>query len=157
MAKRLGIPAALRWKMIRRTSRDHGRTPMQWDSFHNAGFTTGTPWLKVNSNYKKVNVAREQADKRGVLAFWKYMIHLRKSDPALINGAFVPVYMGATIYAYERVQGNRRLLILCKMCSREKKLPKELTGWKKLIACNYNTVSFDTLRPFEFRLLEESR
>ena len=104
-----------------------------------------------------VNVARELADDRGVLAFWKKMIHLRKTDPVLVNGAFVPVHMGATVYAYERVAGNRRLLILCNMCSREKKLPKELTGWKKLIACNYNTVSFDTLRPFEFRLLEETR
>ena len=155
MAKRLGIPAPLRWKMILRTSRDHGRTPMQWNDFLGAGFTDGKPWLKINQNYKKVNVAAEQADEDGVLAFWKKMIGLRKTEPALVDGEFVPVYMGSTIFAYERVSEDKRLLIICNMCGRDKKLPKNLTDWKKLAACNYNSINFDTMRPFEFRLLEE--
>jgi oligo-1,6-glucosidase len=157
MAKKLGIPAALRWKMILRTSRDHGRTPMQWDATANAGFTTGKPWLKVNGNYKRVNVAKEMENEQGVRAFWKYMIGLRKSEPALIDGEFVPVHMGKTIFAFERYTDDKRLLVLCNFCGKEKKLPKHLTDWKQLVACNYNTVSFDTMRPFEFRLLEESR
>ena len=157
MAKKLGIPAPLRWKMILRTSRDHGRTPVQWDATPNAGFTTGKPWLKVCGNYKKVNVARELADENGVRAFWKYMISLRKTEPALIDGDFVPVHMGRTIFAYERYTEDRRLLIICNLCGKEKKLPGHLTDWRRLVACNYNTVNFDTMRPFEFRLLEESR
>ena len=157
MAKRLGIPKPLRWKMILRTSRDHGRTPMQWDDSPNAGFTTGKPWLKINSNYKTVNVSKELSDENGVRAFWKYMIGLRKTEPALIDGDFVPVHMGSTIFAFERVSEDKRLLVLCNMCGKEKKLPKQLTDWKKLVACNYNTVNFDTMRPYEFRLLEESR
>ena len=155
MAKRLGIPASLRWKMILRTSRDHGRTPMQWNDLGGAGFTDGKPWLKINQNYKKVNVAVEQADESGVLAFWKKMIGLRKTEAALVDGEFVPVYMGSTIFAYERVSEDKRLLIICNMCGRDKKLPKNLTDWKKLVACNYNSINFDTMRPFEFRLLEE--
>ena len=157
MAKKLGIPAPLRWKMILRTSRDHGRTPMQWDASKNAGFTTGKPWLKVTGNYKTVNVAKELADENGVRAFWKYMIGLRKSDPALIDGAFVPVHMGRSIYAFERYTDDKRLLVIVNLCGKEKKLPKHLTDWNKLVACNYNSVNFDTMRPFEFRLLEESR
>ena len=157
MAKRLGIPKPLRWKMILRTSRDHGRTPMQWDGSPNAGFTTGKPWLKINSNFKTVNVSKELSDESGVRAFWKYMIGLRKTEPALIDGDFVPVHMGSTIFAFERVSADKRLLVLCNMCGKEKKLPKQLTDWNKLVACNYNTVNFDTMRPYEFRLLEESR
>ena len=157
MAQKLGIPKNLRWKMILRTSRDHGRTPVQWDASPNAGFTTGKPWLKVNSNYKKVNVANELSDDQGIRAFWKYMIGLRKTEPALIDGDFVPVYMGSTIFAYERVTETKRLLIICNLCGKEKKLPKHLTDWRKVVACNYNSISFDTMRPFEFRLLEETR
>lgn len=157
MAKKLGIPGKLRWKMILRTSRDHGRTPMQWDASKNAGFTTGKPWLKVTGNYRSVNVAKELEDEQGVRAFWKYMIGLRKTELALIDGEFVPVYMGRTVFAFERYTDDKRLLAMVNLCGRECKLPKHLTDWRRLVACNYNTVSFDTLRPFEFRLLEESR
>lgn len=157
LAKKLGIPKKLRWKMILRTSRDHGRTPMQWDASKNAGFTTGKPWLKVTGNYKRVNVARELADDNGVRAFWKYMISLRKTEQALIDGEFAPVYMGKSIYAYERFTGDKRLLVICNLCGKDRKLPKHLTDWRKLVACNYNSVNFDTMRPFEFRLLEQSR
>ena len=157
MAKRLGIPEKLRWKMILRTSRDHGRTPVQWDASPNAGFTAGKPWLKVCGNYKKVNVARELAEENGVRAFWKYMIGLRKTEPALIDGEFVPVHMGRTIFAFERYTEDKRLLVIVNLCGKEKKLPKHLTDWRKLVACNYNSVKFDTMRPFEFRMLEETR
>ena len=61
MAKKLWIPKPIRWKMIKRTSRDNARTPMQWSAEENAGFTEGKPWLKVNGNYKEVNVAAETA------------------------------------------------------------------------------------------------
>lgn len=154
MAKKLCIPKRLRWKMILRTSRDHGRTPMQWNDSENAGFTSGKPWLRVCGDYKQVNAARELADENGVRAFWRYMIGLRKTDPALIDGDFVPVYTGKSIFAYERVKDGRRLLAICNLCGKERKLPPHLADWEKLLACNYDTVSKHTMRPFEFRLLE---
>ena len=156
MAKKLCFPKGLRWKMILRTSRDHGRTPMQWDDSQNAGFTTGKPWLRVCSDYKEVNAARELADDRGVRAFWKHMIGLRKTDPVLIDGDFVPVYMGKSIFAYERVKDGQRLLVLCNLCGKEAKLPAHLADWENLVACNYDSVNKTHMRPFEFRLLEES-
>ena len=59
MAKSLGIPKGMRWKMIKRTSRDNARTPMQWSADEGAGFTSGKPWLKINGNRVDVNVEKE--------------------------------------------------------------------------------------------------
>lgn len=155
MAKKLGIPKGLRWKMIRRTSRDNGRTPMQWSDEENAGFTTGTPWLKINRNYRYVNAARELEDERGVRAFWKYMIGLRKSEPALGDGAYYPVYMKRNIYAFERVAEGKRLLTICNLSARKVRLPKRLAAWKNVLASNYDHLGEKHLEPFEFRLMQE--
>ena len=155
MAKKLGIPKGLRWKMIRRTSRDNGRTPMQWSDEENAGFTTGTPWLKINRNYRYVNAARELEDERGVRAFWKYMIGLRKSEPALGDGAYCPVYMKRNIYAFERVAEGKRLLTICNLSARKVRLPKRLAAWKNVLASNYDHLGEKHLEPFEFRLMQE--
>ena len=154
MAKKLGIPKGMRWKMIRRTSRDNGRTPMQWSGEENAGFTTGSPWLKINSNYCEVNAEREMADENGILAFWKYMISLRKSEPALREGDYYPAYMKGSIYAFERVLGGKRLLSVCNFSAKEVRLPKQLSQWDQVVASNYEDIT-PILRPFEFRLLQE--
>ena len=154
MAKKLGIPKGMRWKMIRRTSRDNGRTPMQWSGEENAGFTTGSPWLKINSNYREVNAEREMADENGILAFWKYMISLRKSEPALREGDYYPAYMKGSVYAFERVLGGKRLLSVCNFSAKEVRLPKQLTQWDQVVASNYEDIT-PILRPFEFRLLQE--
>ena len=154
MAKGLHIPASIRWKMIARGSRDNGRTPVQWDDSPNAGFTTGTPWLKVNGNYKTLNAKADKADPYGVFAFWKQMIALRKSLPALIDGDFVPVHISDNIFAFERTLNDQRLLSICNMTGNYVRLPKHLAGWDQLVAGNYDDLG-DTMRPFEFRLLEE--
>ena len=156
MARHLGIPAKMRWDMIRRGTRDNGRMPMQWSDGQNAGFTTGKPWLKINGDYKQVNVAKEQADPDGVLRFWQTMIALRKTDEALIDGDFVPVLVSNNIFAFERALNGRRLLSLCNMTGKAVKLPKHLQGWDKKLAGNYPTANPAYLQPFEFRLLEES-
>ena len=154
MAKKLGIPKGMRWKMIRRTSRDNGRTPMQWSADKNAGFTTGTPWLKINGNYKQVNADKEMADENGILAFWKYMICLRKSEPALREGDYYPAYMKGSVYAFERVLDGKRLLTVCNFSAKEVRLPKQLAQWDRVVASNYEDIP-PILRPFEFRLLQE--
>ena len=154
MAKHLGIPKGMRWKMIRRTSRDNGRTPMQWSSEENAGFTTGKPWLKINGNYKQVNAEKEMADEGGILAFWKYMISLRKSEPALREGDYFPAYMKGSIYAFERVLDGKRLLSICNFSAKTVKLPRQLAQWDQVAASNYDDIA-PVLRPFEFRLMQE--
>ncbi|MBE6764241.1 MAG: alpha-glucosidase [Ruminococcaceae bacterium] len=152
-AKKLGIPKGVRWKMITRTSRDNARTPMQWSSEAHGGFTSGTPWLKVNGNYPDVNVERDMADEQGVRAFWKRMIHLRKTDPVLIDGQFEAVYTGRQVFVYDRVLDGKRYRAFCNMSGKTAKLPRRLVSDRTVLACNYASGHPDTMQPFEFRLI----
>jgi len=152
MAKGLGIPRPIRWKMIQRTSRDNARTPMQWSSGEGAGFTSGKPWLKINGNYKSVNVEDELKDADGVLSFWQRMIALRKSDETLILGDFKPLYEGGSVYAFEREYNGRKLTTVCNMSSKTVKLPKAIRGRGEQIVSSSTTDGGERLLPFEFRL-----
>ncbi len=95
------------------SSRDNGRTPMQWDTTLNAGFSSGTPWLPVNENYKTVNVAVEKEDPSSVLNHFKAMVTLRKENPALVYGAYtllLPEH--EKIYAYTRDWEGQKMLVI---------------------------------------------
>ncbi len=154
MMKSLHIPKNLRWKLIRRTSRDNARTPMQWSGRENAGFTeSGKPWLKLNGNYRDVNVEKEQGDAKGVLAFWKRMIRLRKENEILCSGDFTPLLESKRVYAYRRSFGGKSLTCICNMSAKTVALPKNLTG--KLLLSSYEEVQPNRLQPFEFRILQE--
>ena len=161
MAKKLWIPKPIRWKMIKRTSRDNARTPMQWSAEENAGFTEGKPWLKVNGNYKEVNVAAEAAKENGILAFWKKMITLRKTNEILMEGHFKALYTGKQVYAFERKKGGKSLIAVCNMTGRVAKLPGRVirkSGVQKggsIVVSNYDACDELVLKPFEFRLLEK--
>ena len=82
-------------KAVNRISRDNARTPYQWDASANAGFTTGTPWLKVNYNYKKINLESQKNDPDSVYQYYRRLLALRK-DPAyaetIVYGDFLPVF-----------------------------------------------------------------
>ncbi|MGN0366021.1 MAG: alpha-glucosidase [Suilimivivens sp.] len=97
-------------------SRDNARTPMQWDDSENAGFTSGTPWLKVNPNYKELNVKTELGDENSVLSYYKKLIALRKSEnykEVFTYGTFVPIFENEPdIFAYERRLDNQSVIVL---------------------------------------------
>lgn len=154
MATDLHLPKKTRWKMIKRTSRDNARTPMQWNAEKNAGFSENTPWLKINGNHLKVNVELEEQKQDGVLAFWKNMIALRKSNHILKDGTFSVKHQGKAIYAFERVLKEEKLLCIFNMSAKSKNLPKKLWGGD-IIAGNYvtNQTNESPLQPFEFRLI----
>ena len=152
MAKSLGIPKGIRWKMIKRTSRDNARTPMQWSGAQNAGFSSGKPWLKINGNYKDVNVENEQAQDDGVLSFWRKMIKMRREDEVLCSGSFKSLYEGKKIYAFERELDGKRRVTVCNMSGKSTKLPKSLQVGKDLVISSYKDASAKEMRPFEFRL-----
>lgn len=154
MAKSLGFPPKMRWKIIKKSSRDNARTPMQWTSGKNAGFTGGKPWLKINGNYKQVNVEAALVDPNSVFYFWQRMIKLRKTDDVLLNGSFTSLAEGKAIYAYERRFNGESRITICNMTGRPQKLPKELYGGDILLA-NYADADAETMRPFEFRLLKK--
>ena len=153
MAKKLAIPAPIRWKMIKRTSRDNARTPMQWTAGENAGFTDGTPWLKVNANHTEVNTESEAADENGVLAFWKKMIKLRKTSRILREGSFRAVYEGSAVYAFVRELDGKKILSVCNMTGKKVRMPACLTSWNKTAVSNYSTVGKKYMKPFEFRIM----
>ena len=152
MAKGLGIPKGIRWKMIQRTSRDNARTPMQWSSDKNAGFSSGKPWLKINGNYGEVNVEAEKGREDGVLSFWKKMIKMRKENDVLGEGSFKVLYEGKQIYAFERGLGGKKLISVSNMTGKSAKLPKSLQNYKNLVVSSYGESAEGEMRPFEFRL-----
>jgi oligo-1,6-glucosidase len=92
LMKKLRIPGPLRWKWIRASSRDNARTPMQWSSGENAGFTGGRPWLGINGNYKQINYESQKNDPASILNFYKTLIRLRLKSPCLMEGEFIPLY-----------------------------------------------------------------
>ncbi|ORX36066.1 putative hydrolase [Kockovaella imperatae] len=105
-------------KYMRQTARDNGRTPMQWDDSDNAGFSKGTPWMRVHDDYKEWNVSAQSKDDASVLAFWKKMLRIRKQYEALIYGIFVPIDEdNESTYAYVRDDKtkNEKLLVILNM------------------------------------------
>ncbi|KAJ7181228.1 glycoside hydrolase family 13 protein [Mycena filopes] len=99
---------------LQRKARDHGRVPMQWDATAHAGFTTGTPWMRVNEDYAtNWNAAAQLADPTSVLAFWKRALRLRKEHKVLIYGDFVSLAPAdEEVFAYTRAYEGRRALVV---------------------------------------------
>ena len=155
MAKKLGLPKKLRWKITKLTSRDNARTPMQWSDEKNGGFTSGKPWLKVNGNYKKLNVKRDTENKNGIFRFWQKAVALRKTSDVLKSGSFRSVYEGKSVYAFEREHGGKRLLSVCNMTGKCVRMPKCLLECNVTLLANYVKLSKKILKPFEFRLVEK--
>ncbi len=94
-ARNAGVPEEEAFKACAEMSRDNARTPMQWSGGENAGFTKGTPWMKVNPNYSEINVESQQGDADSVLHYYQELIALRKSEEykeVFTYGWFAPVY-----------------------------------------------------------------
>lgn len=124
---------------VSRFSRDNARTPMQWSGKENAGFTAGTPWLKVNPNYTSINAADQLDDPDSVRSFYKKLIALRK-DPeykeTVVYGAFEPYLEDQhNLMAYYR-KGEKTLLVIGNYQTAEQDavLPRE---YKKVLLNNY--------------------
>jgi alpha-glucosidase len=92
-------------------SRDPARTPMQWDDTTNAGFTTGEPWLPLGGDYATVNVAAEQDDRASMLVFYHDLLALRRAEPALNVGTYVPIGVHGSLLAFAREADGRRFLV----------------------------------------------
>ena len=99
---------------MRKTSRDHTRTPMQWDDSPYAGFTTGSnPWFAVNPNYREINAKQALADGNSIYHYYRRMLALRKKAPALIYGNYKDIDpLNLSVFAYTRTLGTESYLIL---------------------------------------------
>lgn len=101
-------------EMMHQKSRDHARTPMQWDDTENAGFTTGTPWIRVNPNYKEINVKEALADPDSVFYYYQKLIQLRKQYDIIVYGIYELLEAGhPDLYVYTRTLGEEKLLVVC--------------------------------------------
>ena len=115
LAKDAGLTDKDALKVCEKMSRDNARTPMQWSSGENAGFTTGTPWLKVNDNYPEINVLRQDKDRDSVLNYYRRLLKTRKSPEykeVFTYGEFIPAYEDTeTIMSYYRQTEHQKILI----------------------------------------------
>ncbi|MBN9655185.1 alpha-glucosidase [Halobacillus sp. GSS1] len=141
------------------TSRDNSRTPMQWSHEENAGFTSGTPWMKINPNYKVINVADQQDDPHSILNHYKEMIRLKKHYDLFTYGTYELILPDdKQIYAYTRTLGDQTALVISN-------LTKKTAAFKSSYKLNSNDLILSnlivdkhvdenrfTLKPFEARV-----
>lgn len=115
VAVRAGLSEREALEICGKMSRDNARTPVQWNGAENAGFTTGTPWLKVNSDYREINVAAQENDPDSVLNYYRSLVALRKSaayKEVFTYGEFIPVYENLDgIMAFYRKDDSARILV----------------------------------------------
>ena len=147
-------------KAISVYSRDNARTPMQWSSEANAGFTTGRPWLKVNPNYTSINAATQTADEDSVYSFYKKLIALRKHPvytETIVYGSLEPIWQERhNLMAYYR-KGDRTLLVIGNYQRDEQEVV--LPGaYKNVLLNNYHDIAENkeriTLHGYQVLILE---
>jgi oligo-1,6-glucosidase len=136
-------------------SRDNARTPMQWTAGPQAGFTTGSPWIGVNSNSADINVeADRSAGERSIFAYYQRLIRLRHELPVVALGDFEllePEH--PTLYAFTRTLGDQRLLVFGNWSSEQLDLPAGLTDEARArLIGNYSKWNESTLQPWEARV-----
>ncbi len=146
---------------IWKNGRDNARTPMQWDESKNAGFTTGMPWLKVNPNYKTINVQNALKDKQSIFYHYKSLIELRKNSQyseTIIYGDYqLLLPEDQQVFAYIREDQQHRLLVVANFS--EEQIVRTLEGEvKDVILSNYDETNLDLsnleLRPYEAIVFE---
>ena len=156
-----GLPKEKIMEAIHRTSRDNARTPMQWDDSPNAGFTTGTPWIKVNPNYREINVAKDLKDSNSIFYYYQKLIQLRKENLIMAYGDYRLILEdNEHIYSYLRSLGQERLLIILNFFADQTifNLPTNTNYQeKKLLISNYHIEEKEDikrihLRPYEARV-----
>jgi oligo-1,6-glucosidase len=127
----------------KKISRDNGRTPMQWNTDKQAGFTNGKPWLKVNPNFKGINVEQQDQDKDSILNYLRKMIQVRKANPVLIYGNYeLLAQENEQLYAYTRTLRDIKALVLLNFSTGkvDYELPKDFKNADILIN-NMNSLS----------------
>ena len=140
-----GLSPEEAFKVVKHYSRDNSRTPFHWDTSENAGFTTGKPWLMVNPDYKRINVASQINDPNSVLSYYKKLTALRKNpeySETVVYGKTVPYLPEIErLMAFKRVGDNQTLLVLGNFSTNPQtvKLPSKC---KKVVLNNVENVEF---------------
>ena len=142
-------------KSIYAKGRDNARTPMQWDDTENAGFTTGTPWIKVNDNYDKINARSQVDDPDSIFSCYRKLVQLRKDYPVFVDGKFTLLLEeDENIFAYSRKNEEKTMIVVCNFFDKEIPMPlaKECGDMEVLISNYKDTSDMSVLRPYEARM-----
>jgi oligo-1,6-glucosidase len=143
----------------KQTSRENGRTPMQWNTDKNGGFTTGKPWLKANPDYKTVNIAAQEKDPNSVLNYFRRLVQIRKNEPTLVYGKYTLLDKeNPDIFAYSRDLNGKKMLVLLNFSDKSASFNLGIPLNKAtIILDNYSNtkkIKNNTLRPYEAAIIE---
>ena len=142
------------FEAIQKQSRDNARTPMQWDNKKNAGFSKAKPWIKVNDNYKKINVKNQEKDLDSILNHYKLLIKLRKENSTLVYGKYEDLGpMHTKIFSYKRWDENDVFIIHLNFSNCSVKINSNEIKDYKLVISNYTFAKKSyNLNPWEARI-----
>lgn len=143
-------------KYLRYKSRDNARTPVQWSDEKNAGFTTGTPWIMVNPNYREINAKEQLSREDSMFYYYQKLIALRHEMDLIVYGSYqLLLPEDPAVFAYTRTLGEEKLLVVCNFSEESQQflLPEEFHGREgRLLISNYQQEAREekqTLRPYE--------
>lgn len=143
--------------------RDNARTPVQWNDSEHAGFTSGTPWIQVNPNYKEINANKAMADENSVFHYYKRLIELRKKHEIIVYGTYdLILEEDENIYAYTRTLNDEMLLVITNFSDQPSvfKCPERISySSKEWLIGNYEVnkneeIKEFTLQPYEARVYQ---
>ena len=143
-------------KSLRNGTRDNARTPMQWNDSENAGFTTGTPWLKVNDNHIWLNVEFSKKDEDSILNYYKKLLTIRKKEKLVIDGTYIDILPNHNeIYAYYRTGENEKLLVVANYSSKTIKVDLgEIPDKYEILINNYPVLDLKNIEPYQAFVLK---
>lgn len=149
-------------KKIHIKGRDNARTPVQWDDSEHAGFTTGTPWIKVNPNYPEINAKQVLEDKESIFYYYQELISLRHNHDIVVYGSFdVLLNDHEEVFAYKRELGDETLLVYCNFYDGEPKVEISAEYQERVRSLFISNYGLDTdqvqsneflLKPYEVRV-----
>ncbi|EJF00527.1 glycoside hydrolase family 13 protein [Liquorilactobacillus mali] len=136
-------------------SRDNARTPMQWNDSKNAGFTDGTPWMKLNENYSEINAEKELSNQNSIFYYYRKLIDLRHSSDLIVYGNYVELDPDdEEVFAYKRKYEGKTLLVIGNFTDKNVVRNYDVPKNKQLIISNYDDKNVKELRPYETRVYE---
>lgn len=151
-----GYPEQSVMESIYAKGRDNARTPMQWDTSDNAGFTQGEPWIKVNPNYKRIHAEDSLNNPESIFHYYRKLIQLRKDHEVIVYGDYELIFPeNPDVFAYTRTLNGSTILVVCnfQVYTTELPLQEQLTGSNQLLISNYTgELSESKLRPYEARM-----
>ncbi|MBE7680362.1 glycoside hydrolase family 13 protein [Paenibacillus sp. P13VS] len=151
-----GYPESSVMESIFAKGRDNARTPMQWDSSDNAGFTSGEPWIKVNPNYTDIHAQDNLNNPESIFHHYRKLIQLRKDHEVIVYGDYELVFPDdPEVYAYTRTLNGTKVLVVCNFKGNmvELSLQEHLAETNQLLISNYaGELPLNELRPYEARM-----